>query len=139
MSPKVPFKELQKEWYAILKQHGFKDIEIVKEGELFLRHTDSTYWYRKSRQMNESNAEYLAVIRSIVGDKDTHFRNDVHRYILDRYGEGISIKEIVNGLVARGTKRNRKSVRFIIRRYEMAWKLRTYTAKQLNVRTHDRH
>lgn len=118
------FEKLQAFWYKRLEQQGFKDIETDKNPLGIFIPT-----------FEESQRDYFSVLYEIANDEKTTFKNDVHKYILRRYSEGARIKQIVDELVIRETPRERKSIRFIIRRYEMAWGIRFYTSKQLNVKT----
>lgn len=118
------FEKLQAFWYKRLEQQGFKDIETDKNPLGIFIPT-----------FEESQRDYFSVLYEIANDEKTTFKNDVHKYILRRFSEGARIKQIVDELVIRETPRERKSIRFIIRRYEMAWGIRFYTSKQLNVKT----
>lgn len=60
------------------------------------------------------------------------FQSDVDRLILTMAADGAKIKHITEALEQRGTRRCRMTVRMTIRKYEVAWGLRQWTAKQLN-------
>lgn len=129
--PKDEFRKLQKEWYKKLKDLGFNDIEIFKDDELVL----SVYKSRETRQEIKRKQlmtfEYFICLSQAVEDAGTFFRNEIDRYILRRFAEGAKIKIIVEELLERGTPKHRHTVRFIIRRYEMAWGFKYYTSNQL--------
>lgn len=129
------YRALERLWYNKLANSGFKDIEKVIDDELVLVKTAS-YCYRKhrdefSRQMKE---EYFRQVGLRAHDEETLFKNDIHRYILIRHSEGAEIKTIVAELKLRGSDRDRSSVRFIIRKYEMAWGFRNYDPQQLGIK-----
>ncbi len=117
---KEEFKKLQKLWYKRLEESGFKDIEKLEDKPVY----DPPYLTK----------EYYELIYQAVQDEKTVFRNNIHKYILTRHSEGAQIKAIVRELLGQGTPRDRKSIRIIIRKYEMAWNIRHYTLKQLNVK-----
>lgn len=131
-SPGGKFRELQKYWYKILEESGFRDIEKLIGDELVLKqNSDHNGWFidQFTREMNE---EYFRTICEIVGNEDTVFRNDIDKIIMNMHAYGAKIINIVNTLKANNMTRNRASVRFIIRRYEIDWGLKQYTLKQLN-------
>lgn len=133
---KEQFRALQEHWYEILEDSGFKDIEKITNGELVLRRSSSTiYSTYKSDNFNKAmKEEYFRIMSQISQDIETKFKNEVHKYILFRYCEGSRIKEIVIELKARGTPRTRDSVRYIIRRYENRWGVKSYGPKELHVK-----
>lgn len=129
--PRHEFKKLQQHWYDILAELGFKDIE---KDEYSLAQTAAGPYRNEDEFSREDKEEYFRCLAQAVNDENVRFRNEVHRYILTRRAEGAQAKTIVRELIVIGTPRNRDSVRFIIRRYEMAWGIRTYEPRQLNMR-----
>lgn len=126
---KAEFKKLQQIWYLRLEEAGFVDIEkVVRERppRIEAHLTDPV--------LGAIRHEYYSIITEIVNNPETSFHNEIDSYILNRHAEGAKIQNIVNELFRDGTPRSRKGVRTIIRRYEMAWKIRTYTRKQLNLK-----
>lgn len=83
--------------------------------------------------MSEDLETYFRLLSQQV--HEAQFRNTVDQWILTWYADGWRIKCICDELARKGHSRARHTVRFIIRRYEMLWGMRTYTAKQLNRRT----
>ncbi len=128
------FIKLQKEWYRKLEESGFKDIEKIQGEELILVQSAS-YCYKRTNPLSRSlKEEYFRWIAQEAHDKDTVYRNEVDRYILIRHAEGARVKAIVEELELNNMARDRQSVRFIIRRYEMEWGLRHYDHKQLHIK-----
>lgn len=126
------FRTLQKHWYKILEDSGFKDIEKLVDGKLFLKEiAPHSFWYMDEFEC-EMRGEYYRAISKIAFDENTLYKNDVDRMILQMHAEGIKISAIMNALKMKGESKHRLSIRYIIRRYEMAWKIRHYTPKQLN-------
>lgn len=128
------FLRLQKHWYQRLSESGFKDIERLDGEELVLDRPAPEDYFRVSpfeREMREQY--YLAICHAVFSD-ETFFRNEIDRYILSRHAEGAKAKHIAEELKTRGIIRHRHSIRFIVRKYEMAWGLRSYNDKQLNVK-----
>lgn len=128
------FLRLQQTWYQKLSDLGFNDIEKLQGDELVLSQTAS-YCYRNGDPFTRAMKEqYFRFMSQAVYDENTEFKNEVHRHIMIRHSEGAKIKTILKELHARGTARNRNSIRFIIRKYEVAWGLRSYNPSQLNVK-----
>jgi hypothetical protein len=132
---KAEFKKLQKHWYKLLKEHGFNDIEEMQGNQSVIIEPSLYFHIKLSRTDTitfSQKQHYYTLLETNINNEKTVFRNEIHRYILTRHAQGARICTIVNELLQKGTPRERKSVRIIIRRYEMAWKIRTYTSKQLN-------
>lgn len=129
---KQEFKKLQQYWYKRLEQEGFKDIEKAQEiahEQNFLKEYQSlNSIYRHTKE------DYFRLLNQAIHDENTQFRNHIDKYILTRYAEGARIKTIVQELLNLGMSRDRYSVRIIIRKYEMAWNIKTYTRKQLHLK-----
>lgn len=82
--------------------------------------------------IRRSKEDYYAVLSQMAEDESTVFKNDAHKHILRKIARGISATQIVKELISLKMPRNRDSIRFIVRRYEMEWGIRTYTPRQLN-------
>lgn len=132
---KHEFVNLQKRWYKKLADSGFKDIENPMTGDLSSKEAQRNYRRDKMPQdLRVAQADYFFILSQLAFNDDTFFRNDAERYILMRYSEGTRICDIVKELIERQTPRERKTIRFIIRRYEMAWGLKYYSRKELNLK-----
>lgn len=125
---------LQETWYKKLEDLGFKDIEKKKGDDWVLSEGSSRLYERLDPLSLKIREEYYEWLYRVVSSEQTIFRNDVDRFILCRHAEGIRIKQMVAELLSRGTPRNRNSVRFIIRRYELAWGLKRWNLKELNIK-----
>ncbi len=131
---KDEFKKLQKHWYEKLAQHGFKDIEKFKGDDLVLLQSAYHCYQGTDVHSRVAKEEYYRAMAKAAMDESTIYRNAVDRLILLRHVEGIKIKVIVAELTQMGMPRHRHSVRFIIRKYEMAWGFRYYNKTQLNIK-----
>jgi hypothetical protein len=129
------FRCLQKTWYRVLSDSGFKDIERFSGSELVLVQTAAACYRNTDHFTRLMKEEYFRCMAKMANDEETEFRNEIDRYILVRHSEGAMINVIMTELEARGMKRNRASIRFIVRRYEDAWGIRKYEPRKLNVRT----
>jgi hypothetical protein len=124
---KAEFKKLQKQWYEKLKETGFKDIE--SQGQT------STHGSPKLNEVLKKTLEdYWTLIRHKVCDDLTTYRNEIDKYVLNRYAEGAKLTIIARELKNKKTPRHRQTIRDIIRRYEMIWQIRSYTPSQLGFR-----
>lgn len=91
------------------------------------------YMSHESHLYIQDQTNYFRLIGMFINDPDTKFRKEVDRIIMLRHSEGAKIATICLELKTWGMKPwDRKSIRILIRRYEMAWGLRTYNRKQLN-------
>ena len=132
---KHEFRQLQEKWYQKLLDSGFKDHEfLLKKGDFaLLEEPIQEYcrrdWSLASRTMKE---EYFRWVAREALDEETVYRNDADRHILTRHAEGARIKIIVKELETMNMPRDRGTIRFIIRRYEMEWGLKRYNDRQLH-------
>ncbi len=125
------FKALQKAWYQLLKDAGFQDAEKNIGDEMELKqHAAYPLRHLKSDLDRQSKEEYFNLLSQNI--QDTEFVNEVDETVLVLYSDGKKIKEICAYLNEIGEQRCRAAIRFIIRRYEMKWGMKTYTPRQLN-------
>ncbi len=121
---KAQFKTLQQLWYQKLADTGFQDIEEFKNGELVLKQSYSHPLRHHTEHSAKDQEEYFRFMSMCIMDKNISFKNDIDKYVLTRHADGATIKAIVTELNNLGTPRARNSVRFIIRRYLLVWRLR---------------
>lgn len=124
------FKALQEAWYQRLDATGFQDAEELIGFECVLRQTAHHAYRGTDDLMRDTKADYYHLVSQKV--QETDFGSAVDRLILTRHAEGKKHVHICAELALLGLRRNRKTVRFRIRIYEMQWGLKTYTARQLN-------
>lgn len=130
---KSELRKLQEEWYDKLAAHGFEDIEKIKGDELVLIQTAASPYRNEDEFSRKMKEEYFRRLAQAVHHENVVFKNDVHRYILLRRAEGAQIKTIRSELISQGLYRCRRSIRCIIRRYEMIWGIRDYEPNELNI------
>ena len=123
------FKALQKSWYRRLEEVGFKDAEKLVEGDMVLKQAAEHVFCRADALERETKAAYYRALASRV-ESET-FKTEIDKMILVMRSEGMKITRISAALSAMGVGRHRHWVRTTIRRYETAWGIKTYTAKQL--------
>lgn len=124
------FKALQAAWYKRLSDDGFEDAEEIIGDDLELsKNVYNTHWW-----INETDRiareEYYDQLSHRVREFD--FISIVDELILTWFADGKRIKDIVIDLRDMGKTRCRQTIMFTIRRYEMLWGMKKYTARQLN-------
>lgn len=137
------FKELDHKWDRILAEDGFKDAEESGDSDRFLREFSRDKFLRsdpKSRTKTaitiEASFRYFQAITELAA-METEFNDDFDRLIMERTGEGRSIREISEELKAilpsdrRRSKHNRDTIRYVRRRYEHKWGLKTWKPEQM--------
>ncbi len=125
------FKKLQEKWYGILRESGFVDIETKKHNHIY--RTERGY-LELDPVRRAAKEEYYRLINLAISDENVTFRNKTDYYIMLRHAEGVELTEIMRELEQRKTPKSKKGVRMIIRRYEMAWNIRFYNRRQLNLK-----
>lgn len=131
------FKAMQEAWYKRLESEGFQDAEELKNGQLILKQSAAhPYRWAKTEGERQCKEDYYRAIADCA--QRSSFSSLTDRLIMTWHAEGKSQKAIRENLYWLGFKkwRNaiicRHTIRFTIRKYEMAWGIRQYTAKQLN-------
>jgi len=119
---KSSFKELQKTWYAKLKETGFKDIE-KPEGEGVMP-TDRYYPYAFDTLHSTQIAaveDYYSMARQFL--TEYVFASELDRLIWSEYSEGGSVRGIANWLAEKHKITRKKStVSLDIKRLEAEMK-----------------
>lgn len=124
--------KLQKHWYELLASSGYDDIEHFVKDRLELKKSVMYPFKHTDFERMLIQEEYFRLLGIKVNDEDTYFKSEVDRYILTRHAEGIKSNVIAFELQERGTPKHRHSIRFIIRRYEFQWGIKSYNLRQLN-------
>jgi hypothetical protein len=87
------FKTLRDEYYALLKEQGFEDIEDVDSpNEFLLQWTQETY--------REDKAEYFKMATDFFNQYP--FANDKEKRIWEMHAEGMTIREISGAFLVHG-------------------------------------
>lgn len=138
-SKQADLKKLQAEWEERLRAEGFgceiegaglKAVEFGPNIGANKSHVEGKF-IRVPMQRKHYRDYYLEMSHR-VEDPTTSYRNEIDKHILRRHVDGARMHTIVEELKVRGTPKERKTVRIIIRRYEQAWNVRHYTRAQLN-------
>lgn len=126
------FKVLSIEWDTNLKVSGFRDIETSCGGEKVLKQR-ATNAYRQADEFERaSKLEYFCTLSHLA--QRTLFPSPLEQIIMQSHAEGVAIKEIVDELQKMGLSRDRRTIRFIIRRWQMKWGIRTWSPCQMNLK-----
>lgn len=122
------FKIISKEWYLKLKNAGFVDHEQA----LLKQHGG---YIKASELERDARRDYYSLIGHYV--HNTEFPNILEKQIMSRHAEGQTISEISRELKLREDwhfEKNRKVIRYIIRRWEQRWGIKRWSIKQLNLK-----
>lgn len=126
------FKFLSKTWSQKLEQSGFVDCEIdLKEGRV-LRQRATNVYRQASESERESRLEYYSFLGYLA--HNTLFPNDLEKLVMIRHSEGATIKEIVIEINKLGIFRDRKTIRFIIRRWQTKWGVKNWSLREMNLK-----
>jgi hypothetical protein len=133
------FKALQKAWYERLEVEGFQDSEALIGDDMLLRDYET---HPPPNEADTNRVDYFTAVREMI--ERTTFDREADRIILTMHAEGATARAIIEKLrlmPPRSPPRFRSpyshcrhcrnTIRSTIRRYEMRWGLRTYTAKEL--------
>lgn len=124
---------LQQAWYQRLKEDGFEDAEEMIGHEMKLKLLAKSVHRNDLSELNrELKAAYFAMIhQSLFG---APFPDKIDRLILIRHAAGATNLAIAKELRQIGEPRCRNTVAFTIRKYLVAWGIRDFTEKQLNLK-----
>lgn len=128
------FKDLQTKWYEKLKESGFEDCE--KGDSLKKRSSNS---YRQTHETpREIKLEYYLEIGSHLHDMflldQFSLFNYCNELIMHLHSEGFTISEIVRKLSSLGISKERKTIRYTIRRHQKEWGIKNWSLKQLRLK-----
>ena len=132
------FKALEKEWEAKLKASEFEDAERTVNGERVLKQHAENVYRQADLLTRENKATYFTMIAQRTAREK--FTNPVDKIVMTMLAEGKKIKEIVYFLQEHQHRRrshgpiHRRTVSYIIRRYEQKWGIKKWSTKQLNLK-----
>jgi len=129
---KKGFKNLARSWNKILAESGFDDAEVELKDDRALKQRASNSYRQASQLERESKFEYYTFLGHLAFN--TVFPTELERLVMTRHSEGATIKEIVEEINLRGISRDRKTIRYIIRRWQMKWGVKTWTLRQMNLK-----
>jgi hypothetical protein len=132
------FKNLEKEWYCLLKESGFKDAEKEVDGEIVLAHITNNQGHYTSnvlRQRSIEEVRHTQFYFELLFQKfheEKNFCDNSDKLIMEKTAEGWTIKQISKELKRlRLKKYNRDTIRYIRRRYEHKWGMRQWKPEQM--------
>lgn len=117
------FKTLQDEWNEKLNESGFKDAEtLLGDGDWALKQK-ATNAYRATHQtIRDGKQRYFELLGSAFNDEQ--FCDWVERLIMEHRADGWTIREISDKLKMLNERCHRETIRNVIRKYEVRWKIR---------------
>jgi len=126
------YEILKREWDRRLKEDGLgyiEDIENTNEDPYIIQ------VYKKLAPLQRvAQEEYFILVNMKVMNPNTEYKRPIDKLIMQWYADGVKIKTMVEKLAELGMPRERKTIRYIIRRYIMAWRIRYFTRAQLNLK-----
>lgn len=130
---RTEFRVLLKSWNKKLEEAGFEDAEIEIGGNRALKQRATNCYRQASESERDARLEYYRFMGRLV--HETTFPTELERLALLRHSEGATLKEIVDELNKSGIKRCGKTIRHIIRRWQMKWGVRTWGLRQMKLKT----
>lgn len=126
------FKSLSKKWNKVLEDNGFEDAEIELKEDRVLKQR-STNSYRQASQLErDSRLEYYCFLGHLANN--TVFPNELEKFVMIKHAEGLTIKEILDEISLRGIKKHRRTIGYIIRRWQMKWGLKHWSLLQMKIK-----
>lgn len=126
------FKELEEFWKKRLQDSGFQDIE---KGQALKQRASNAYRHA-AIVVIEARQTYFDLLTKQV--REEKFQCDLYRTIMEMWASGktrMQILEAIKGGASQGREdRFYETIRFIIRRFEYKWNIKTYTAKQMKLK-----
>lgn len=113
------FRRLQEYWYKKLAENGFEDAE--RKG-LLIQNAPNSY-RQETPTKREQKLEYFLLLGQGVSEE--RFECEIDKKVMTMIADGISLVEI-----AKKCKMDRNTLRYICRRYEHKWGIKSWTLKQ---------
>lgn len=126
------FKALAKHWNKVLTDVGFEDAEIELKEDRALKQRASNSYRQASQVERESRLQYYILLGRLVNT--TIFSSEIEKKVMASYADGISIKEITEDLTSQQVAIHRRTVGYIIRRWQAKWGIKNWNLKQLNLK-----
>lgn len=128
------FECLEAEWDQKLKEAGFEDAEEKVKGERLLKYRfDRSLfcWKDRDELTHEARQHYFLMLSELV-DRETEFAHESDKIIMERTAEGRKISEISKELkTLKKFKSHPNSIRFVRRRYEHKWGIKSWMPEQM--------
>ena len=126
------FKDLSKKWNKNLSDVGFEDAEIELKDDRTLKQRASNSYRQASVIEREAKLQYYILLGRLVSS--TVFPSEIEQSIMTKHADGESIKEIVEELTGQGILIHRRTIGYIIRRWESKWGIKSWNLKQMNLK-----
>lgn len=126
------FRELYKTWNEKLKESEFEDAEIDLKGDRALKQKAANSYRQATELERDTRFEYFRILGSLANHSE--FKCELHKTIMLKHADGSTIKEIVEAIRLEGITKDRKTVGYIIRRYQHKWGLKHWTPKQMKIK-----
>lgn len=123
------FKTLSSQWEEILEGIGLVDIEKQFGSERALKQNASNVYRQMDPVRRQAKELYFQQLGKCL--HSACFDSGVDRIIMVLRAQGAKIVEICQALAEQGFSRYRRTVRFIIRKYEDRWGIRRWKQEQL--------
>jgi hypothetical protein len=104
------FKALQKEWYSLLKETGFDDIEAGDKNGIIQPQV-----FVQDKTQSSGGLSYFEFCHQIL--REYRFKKEIHRTIFSLHTEGMSERDIVRHLSENhGIKFSQQGINVLINR-----------------------
>jgi hypothetical protein len=130
---KPGFKKLKEKWYAIIEKDGFVDVESDAGSRDYLKQWAGNIYKNESPVAREAKESYFSLLSSCA-QREKDYSTVIDAIVMQQAALGISAQDIVAYLKVCGYSRERRTVGFIIRRYEHKWGIRKWTEKQMKIK-----
>lgn len=111
---------------------GFEDAEVDLKGDRALKQKASNSYRQAAELERESRLDYYCIVSNLA--QNTKFHNILDEIVMVKHSDGATIKEIVDILKLKGISRDRKTIRYIIRRWQMNWGIKIWSPRQMNLK-----
>lgn len=129
------FKKLQDVWYGALKDNGFKDREDL-DNSFVAPFNETRYSFRhhiKDHKFIHETIDAKLNYYLLIGQQtlQEEFKNPRDELIMSLVADGFGNKDIGLRIKEHGYKCHRKTIMFVIRRFEKKWGIRDWQMNQL--------
>jgi len=122
------FRILSKDWNDL----DIEDIEVEIKGEKQLKQRATNSYRQATPLERETRLEYYCLLSSLA--LNTIFPNELEKLVMNLHADGLSMREIIDEIKKQGFIRERQTIRYIIRRWQMNWGIKSWTPKQMNLK-----
>jgi hypothetical protein len=124
------FKNLEAIWELKLAESGFNDAETTIKNNRVLKQNSSNCYRQAPQVVRENKERYFSMLTHCMEYMPPKDRVD--RLVMHYLSLGSKIREICEMIRSVGGPNHRQTIRFIIRRYEQAWGIRSWAPEKLD-------